>query len=221
MKNLQINIERNRTVVNKTDSSSKKTTISCSQLIWGKNLEEFLDTEEKHHHLAACSKDRMMSLTTTTRRAGFDVILASDLVYMTKSLEPLWQTIDRLLIIKNDDDDNGGGTSTGTNGDDDGDANDDDHLEANEEQQEEDDDYDSNVGYVLFSWYCSSQCSMEELLAMATKYGFTWTRPLIATATEQEELGAKNNNDDAHTTSLSVQDGIYIFQRKKRKKTKT
>ena len=59
---------------------------------------------------------------------------------------------------------------------------------------------------------------MEELLAMATKYGFTWTRPVIAATlppTGNEEESNENNNAN---TSLSIQDGIYIFKRKKKKK---
>ena len=156
---------------------------------------EYRRCQQQHHHVH-CEDNR--------RRAGYDIILASDLVYMTKSLEPLWQTIDRLLI-KNDSD----GDNLDSNG---GDA----------EDEHKEHDYDGKVGYVLFSWYCSSQCSMEELLAMATKYGFTWTRPVIAATpppTGNEEESNENNN--ANTSLSSVQDGIYIFKRKKKKKKKT
>ena len=151
--NLKHNIERNVDNVDATRS------ISCSQLIWGRNLDEFSKKQQQIY-----------------KRERYDVILASDLVYMTKSLEPLWQTIDRLLV-----------------------------RNGNETKSE----YDT-VGFVLFSWYCSSQCSMEALLDMATKYNFVWTRP---------RFNVKGGNDsiideEDDLSSSSIQEGIYIFQRK-------
>jgi predicted nicotinamide N-methyase len=49
-------------------------TTSCPQLIWGRNLDYLVQAYGQQ-----------------------DVILGSDLVYMTQSLEPLWQTVDKLL----------------------------------------------------------------------------------------------------------------------------
>ncbi|CAB9505479.1 lysine methyltransferase METTL21A [Seminavis robusta] len=62
------NLRRN--VQHNTDT--KKCT--CRQMIWGKNIPEFRDSHGR-----------------------FDVILGSDLFYMTRSIKPLFQTVDQLL----------------------------------------------------------------------------------------------------------------------------
>ena len=54
-----------------TASSSR---ISSHQLIWGRNLDTFVQEFGRH-----------------------DVLLAADCIYMTTSLQPLWDTVDRLL----------------------------------------------------------------------------------------------------------------------------
>jgi predicted nicotinamide N-methyase len=53
--------------------NDNKTTF-CPQLIWGRNLDSFVQVYGQQN-----------------------VILGSDRVYMTQSLEPLWQTVDKLL----------------------------------------------------------------------------------------------------------------------------
>ena len=59
-------------------SSHGGSPISCPQLIWGQGLDEFMS--QRFH-----GGER------------YDVIMASDVGYMTKSLDPLWRTIDRCL----------------------------------------------------------------------------------------------------------------------------
>lgn len=58
--------------------STKRTEIETPQLIWGRDLEAFA---ERYADQDGC----------------FDVIFASDCVYMTTSLRPLWETVRRLL----------------------------------------------------------------------------------------------------------------------------
>lgn len=70
LNNLQTNVDKNQ----KCRSSSSNGTISCLQLIWGKEVPTFLETHGKQ-----------------------DVVLAADCVYMVPSLQPLWATIDALL----------------------------------------------------------------------------------------------------------------------------
>ena len=64
---LRHNVNRNI-----ADDDKKKT--ACPQLIWGRNLDVFV--QDYGHQI---------------------VILGSDIAYMTQSLEPLWQTVDKLL----------------------------------------------------------------------------------------------------------------------------
>ena len=102
LNNLKYNVDRNRRKVTEvkvddddddddvdvdgdTSTTIPTTSISCHQLIWGKDTDNFLDRHGKQ-----------------------DVILAADCVYMVPSLKPLWETIDKLLKNKNDDDDGDG-----------------------------------------------------------------------------------------------------------------
>lgn len=48
---------------------------SCHQLVWGEDLDRF---DERH--------------------GTFDLILGSDIIYVEEIIEPLWNTVDRLLI---------------------------------------------------------------------------------------------------------------------------
>lgn len=61
------------------EDSIRKNPISCPQLIWGKNLDQFQRQYGKPN-----------------------VILAADCIYMTQSVEPLWQTISELLSTDDD-----------------------------------------------------------------------------------------------------------------------
>lgn len=89
LENLRFNVQRNTSATTSTTSvvSQQSPNISCPQLIWGKNLDAFAKTFGKQ-----------------------DLILASDCVYMIPSLEPLWQTVDRLLVS------NEGGSTDDNNG---------------------------------------------------------------------------------------------------------
>ena len=53
---------------------SNETAVSCAQLVWGQNLDSF---EEQH--------------------GKFDVIIASECMYMKPSLQSIWETVDHLL----------------------------------------------------------------------------------------------------------------------------
>ncbi|KAG7341688.1 methyltransferase [Nitzschia inconspicua] len=80
LQNLRFNVQWNE--MSETDHAKlPAANIFCPQLIWGKNLDQFAESFGLQ-----------------------DVILASDCVYMVPSLEPLWQTVDRLLVRKNDTD---------------------------------------------------------------------------------------------------------------------
>ena len=81
LENLRYNVRQNQTSDNNINENENKAnhTISCPQLIWGKNLSEFRNLYQRQ-----------------------SVIMASDCVYMTKSLEPLWETVHQLLDLKRD-----------------------------------------------------------------------------------------------------------------------
>jgi len=73
--NLRYNMNKNLVGTDTyTNFESKKPIISCPQLIWGKNLDAF----EKQH-------------------GRFSVLISSDCVYLTQSLERLWKTVRALL----------------------------------------------------------------------------------------------------------------------------
>ena len=82
---------RNGTATTTTDAgdsvaSSESLSCLCPQLIWGKNLDQFRD------------------------EYGYSqVILGTDLFYITKSLVPLFQTVHELLTPDDDDNDNDDG----------------------------------------------------------------------------------------------------------------
>ena len=97
--------------------------LSCPQHIWGKNIDTFLN-----------------------QYGTSSVIIATDCVYITQSLEPLWQSVDRLLIKKSSDENDNH-----------------DHTTCKE-------------GIFLYTNRCSSAAPIEMVLEMATKYGFTWTK---------------------------------------------
>ena len=71
MANLSHNVYMNRRDDHNENSQSS---LSCRQLVWGRNL------------------------TTFQQEQGFhSVILATDVLYSSKCVEPLWQTVDELL----------------------------------------------------------------------------------------------------------------------------
>lgn len=89
LKNLEYNVSRNRkekeeddnggsdidiNINNTNTGTNTDKAISYKQLIWGKDLSNFLHNYGRH-----------------------DIILAADCVYMVPSLQPLWDTIDALL----------------------------------------------------------------------------------------------------------------------------
>mmetsp|Transcript_17925 Transcript_17925/g.26528 ORF Transcript_17925/g.26528 Transcript_17925/m.26528 type:complete len:292 (-) Transcript_17925:18-893(-) len=76
LENVRYNVQQNQIHPDDTTTTTTTTTISCPQLIWGQNLDTFL---ESHGGPA-------------------DVIIASDVTYITKSIEPMWQTVRHLLL---------------------------------------------------------------------------------------------------------------------------
>lgn len=96
-----------------------------------------------------------------------NVIIATDCVYIPQSLEPFWQSIDQLLVsndssMDSNNMDDGGGGSS------------------------------INEGIFIYTNRCSSSATIERVLEMATRYGFTWT-----------------TEDDGE----DLRYGIYIFTR--------
>lgn len=76
LENMRYNVKTNiATDTGATCSCIKSSSVSCHQLIWGRqNAEAFVKRHGKQ-----------------------SVILGSDILYMIPSLEPLWQTVDELL----------------------------------------------------------------------------------------------------------------------------
>lgn len=60
------------------NATSSETVVSCAQLVWGQHLNAF---EEQH--------------------GKFDVIIASECMYMSPSLQTIWQTVNHLLAKVN------------------------------------------------------------------------------------------------------------------------
>ena len=71
--NLRYNIEKNG-VEKEANNNATDRNLHCAQLIWGRNVDEFLQIHGQ-----------------------YDVILAADCVYMVPSLKPLWKTIQKLI----------------------------------------------------------------------------------------------------------------------------
>ena len=93
LSNLRTNVAANLDLTNQNDCQTECDDVDgdlvkffCPQLIWGKHLDSFLKIYGKS-----------------------DIIIGTDLFYMTKSLDPLFQTVDRLLVESStgDDDENG------------------------------------------------------------------------------------------------------------------
>eukprot|EP00548_Thalassiothrix_antarctica_P015566 CAMPEP_0194171376 /NCGR_PEP_ID=MMETSP0154-20130528/5960_1 /TAXON_ID=1049557 /ORGANISM="Thalassiothrix antarctica, Strain L6-D1" /LENGTH=266 /DNA_ID=CAMNT_0038883653 /DNA_START=31 /DNA_END=828 /DNA_ORIENTATION=- len=77
LSNLRHNVRRNISSTTNDNDTPCCTNINCPQLIWGnktKILQTFVDKYDRP-----------------------DVILASDITYITKSIEPMWQTVKYLL----------------------------------------------------------------------------------------------------------------------------
>jgi len=55
----------------------------AKQLIWDRNVEEFLNSQQQDQN--------------GTGRRYFDLIMAADVAYMSKSIEPLLKTVDKCL----------------------------------------------------------------------------------------------------------------------------
>lgn len=77
LENLRYNIDFNIGDAGATSESEDEDTskrIQCPQLVWGEEMKEFEDKYDKP-----------------------DVIIGTDVLYFTRNLEPLWQTINALL----------------------------------------------------------------------------------------------------------------------------
>ena len=77
---LRENIERNQNTTDIDDIDK----VSCHQLIWGKQ-----------------SSERFLSDIANNQM--YDVIIASDIIYSPVIVEPLWETVETLLIKPNGD----------------------------------------------------------------------------------------------------------------------
>jgi len=84
--NLRFNVQQNLA----SEHENQQLRVSCPQLIWDKDLDNF-----------------------TQRYGRQPVIIASDVIYLTQSLEPFWKTVDALLIQNNDENDTSNRNGTG------------------------------------------------------------------------------------------------------------
>ena len=91
LKNLRYNVKANVTA-NDDDECS---TVTCPQLIWDHNIEQFLDSQQQ--------KQKGIG-----GRRHYDLIMAADVAYMSKSIEPLLKTVHLCLEPSSDGSDDGG-----------------------------------------------------------------------------------------------------------------
>lgn len=77
LENLRHNVRAN--IMDHDDCSS----VMAKQLIWDRNVEEFLNSQQQDQN--------------GTGRRYFDLIMAADVAYMSKSIEPLLKTVDKCL----------------------------------------------------------------------------------------------------------------------------
>ena len=85
LKNLRYNVKANVTA-NDDDECS---TVTCPQLIWDHNIEQFLDSQQQ--------KQKGID-----GRRYYDLIMAADVAYMSKSIEPLLKTVHLCLEPSSD-----------------------------------------------------------------------------------------------------------------------
>lgn len=112
----------------KDQANAQNLLVSCPQHIWGKNIETFENNYGKSN-----------------------VLIATDCVYITQSLEPLWESIDKLLMKSTDAE-----------------------YQCGTENVDKDSNF--NEGIFLYTNRCSSAAPIEMVLDMAIKYGFTWSK---------------------------------------------
>ncbi len=141
--------------VNEGQRSDINLRVSCPQHIWGKGI----DVMQKKYDKA-------------------NVIIATDCVYVTQSLEPLWQSVDQLLIEES------------SNG----------HCVGESNSNVDDNQFNDGRGIFLYTNRCSSAAPIEMVLAMATKYGFTWSK----VPCKGGECNGKNDDES---------DAIFLFWR--------
>ena len=77
LENLRHNVRAN--IMDHDDCSS----VMAKQLIWDRNVEEFLNSQQQNQN--------------GTGRRYFELIMAADVAYMSKSIEPLLKTVDKCL----------------------------------------------------------------------------------------------------------------------------
>ena len=127
------------------DSSSyPAVSVSCPQHIWGNDIDNFIESYGKAN-----------------------VIIATDCVYIPQSLEPLWQSIDQLLL---------------TNVDNHGEESEHDDKDNKNERINN----NNNDGIFIYTNRCASAAPIEMVLEMATRFGFTWT---TSSSTLKEDEG--------------------------------
>ena len=91
LKNLRYNVKANVTA----DDDDECSTVTCPQLIWDHNIEQFLDSQQQ--------KQKGID-----GRRYYDLIMAADVAYMSKSIEPLLKTVHLCLEPSSDGSDDGG-----------------------------------------------------------------------------------------------------------------
>ena len=79
LKNMRYNVKANIISGNDNDECSN---VSCPQLVWDHKVEEFLDSQQRGGN---------------DGRRYYDLVMAADVAYMSKSIEPLLKTVHKCL----------------------------------------------------------------------------------------------------------------------------
>ena len=147
--NLRFNVSQNIESYSNENGdvhSSSAVSISCPQHIWGNNIDDFIKVHGKAN-----------------------TIIATDCVYIPQSLEPLWQSIDQLLL---DVDEHIEHEHDGNNND---------CMNTNNSNND-------NDGIFIYTNRCASATPIEMVLEMAHRFGFTWTSLSSSLKEEEDNL---------------------------------
>ncbi|CAJ1954877.1 unnamed protein product [Cylindrotheca closterium] len=90
--NVQHNLELNAKLVQNNNASD----LSCHQLIWGKDHAKAFVNRPCFHH----SMNHHNNTNDPNASYHFDVIIGSDLIYVTQVIQPLFETVQTLLHPK-------------------------------------------------------------------------------------------------------------------------
>ena len=98
LKNLRYNVKANIKAEDNDECST--VTCTCPQLIWDHNIEQFLDSQQQKQKGSG-------------GRRYYDLIMAADVAYMSKSIEPLLKTVHKCLEPSKSTGNDGSGNDDG------------------------------------------------------------------------------------------------------------